>query len=277
MRIPRFRVAALMGLVLVAALVFGSLRFASVLWAASLLMATLGAVVLAAMAALYRRGSSRAFWLGFAVFATAYLGLTSAEWWPDRDQAPIATRIGLEAALPYVDPDPIPDPDLGKSPGGPMAKFSRRLFQDPGAPDRKLREALKATIAMPFPQETSLEDVIKYVKSATVSPAFPTGIPIYIDPVGLQEAEKTMTSPVTFDVEGVALKESLKLILKQLDLAYRIENGLLTITHDTDVRAPFDPDAYHRIGHCWWALLLGVFGGLGTRRLHDTGAEPAGV
>ena len=33
---------------------------------------------------------------------------------------------------------------------------------------------------------------------------FPDGIPIYVDPLGLQEAEKTMTSPVTFDLKQVA-------------------------------------------------------------------------
>ena len=39
-----------------------------------------------------------------------------------------------------------------------------------------------------------------------------TGIPIYLDPVGLQEAEKTMTSPITLDLEGVPLKTTLAMV-----------------------------------------------------------------
>jgi tetratricopeptide (TPR) repeat protein len=91
---------------------------------------------------------------------------------------------------------------------------------------------LDQPVSMPFAAETPLEDVIKYIKSATVSPQLPEGIPIYVDPAGLLEAEKTMTSPISnIAFEGVPLKRSLKLILKQLDLTYTVKDGLLTITH----------------------------------------------
>ena len=43
---------------------------------------------------------------------------------------------------------------------------------------------------MSFENETPLEDVLKYVKQAHQGPAFPDGIPIYVDPIGLQEAEQ---------------------------------------------------------------------------------------
>ena len=41
---------------------------------------------------------------------------------------------------------------------------------------------------MPFPNETPLEEVIKYIRNATTGPGMEQGIPIYVDPVGLQEA-----------------------------------------------------------------------------------------
>jgi hypothetical protein len=48
----------------------------------------------------------------------------------------------------------------------------------------------------------------------------------YVDPVGLQEAEKSMKSTVSnMDVEGVPLRVALKLLLRQLDLAYRVNDG----------------------------------------------------
>src|SRR5262249_52883670 len=64
---------------------------------------------------------------------------------------------------------------------------------------------LDEPIAMSFANETPLEDVIKYIKAATRGPSY-IGIPIYVDPIGLNAAEKTMTSPVTLDLEGIPLK-----------------------------------------------------------------------
>ena len=59
--------------------------------------------------------------------------------------------------------------------------------------------------------ETPLEDVLKYIKKATTSSNY-SGIPIYVDPIGLQEVEKSMTSTVrNIDLNGVPLKVTLKL------------------------------------------------------------------
>ncbi len=91
---------------------------------------------------------------------------------------------------------------------------------------------LNERLTMSFPQETPLEDVLKYIKSNTQSEELdlPSGIPIYVDPLGLQEVEKTLQSPVTLDLEGIPLKTSLRLILKQLGLTYTVKDGLMTIT-----------------------------------------------
>ena len=96
---------------------------------------------------------------------------------------------------------------------------------------------------MSFANETPLEDVLKYIKSATQGPN-DTGIPIYVDPVGLQEAEKTMTSPVTLDLEGVPLKTTLRLLLKQLGLTYTVKDGLLTITSESSEDQPTEIRVY---------------------------------
>jgi hypothetical protein len=91
---------------------------------------------------------------------------------------------------------------------------------------------LQKPVSMPFADETPLEDVIKYIRSATVSDELPQGIPIYIDPAGLQEADKTMLSPITLNLEGLPLALTLRLALKQLDLVYQVlPEGLLYITY----------------------------------------------
>ena len=89
---------------------------------------------------------------------------------------------------------------------------------------------LDEPISMSFAEETPLEDVLKYVKQATTTKTY-AGIPIYVDPVGLQEAEKSMTSTVrNMDLEGVPLRRTLQLLLKQLDLIYFVDDGILYIT-----------------------------------------------
>ena len=89
---------------------------------------------------------------------------------------------------------------------------------------------LDEPISMSFADDTPLGDILKYVKQATTTKTY-QGIPIYVDPVGLQEAEKSMNSTVrNMDLEGVPLRRTLQLLLKPLDLIYFVEDGILYIT-----------------------------------------------
>jgi RNA polymerase sigma factor (sigma-70 family) len=98
------------------------------------------------------------------------------------------------------------------------------------AKSQQILAKLEEPIAMSFKEETPLADVLKYVKKATTSSTY-VGIPIYVDPLGLQEAEKSMSSTVKgMNLEGVPLRRTLQLLLKQLDLVYFVEDGILCIT-----------------------------------------------
>jgi hypothetical protein len=103
-----------------------------------------------------------------------------------------------------------------------------------GKDDRSQRivAELGKLIDMSFANETPLDDVLKYIKQATKSPTYPDGIPMYVDPIGLQEAEKSLTSTVSIDLKQVPLRTSLGLLLNQLGLAYRVKDGLLKITSE---------------------------------------------
>ncbi len=96
--------------------------------------------------------------------------------------------------------------------------------------DKLIQKILNKPISMPFATETPLEEVLKYIKTATADATMPQGLPIYVDPVGMQEAEKTMASTITFQMDGVKLKTTLRLMLKQLSLGYYVKDGLMTIT-----------------------------------------------
>ncbi len=116
--------------------------------------------------------------------------------------------------------------------------------QGPGKDPRSraVLAKLEEPIAMSFPQETPLEDLLKYIKQATTGPTY-SGIPIYVDPMGLQEAEKTLTSTIQLDLDGIPLRRSLQLALKQIGLGYFVDDGILVITsQESGDQAGLDPD-----------------------------------
>ncbi len=137
-------------------------------------------------------------------------------------------RITLSTARPSLDAAP---PDLlplrmdvaGAVDTGPIDAHDDR--------SQLILAELSKPLPLSFSQETPLDDVIAYIKQSTKSTAFPEGIPTYVDPMGLQEADKTMTSTVrNINFSGVPLKVGLELLLRQLDLDYQVKGGLLVIT-----------------------------------------------
>lgn len=84
---------------------------------------------------------------------------------------------------------------------------------------------------MHFPNETPLNDVLVYIRTATSEPNFP-GIPIYVDPIGLQVAERTLDSTVQMEFDAIPARDALRLILKQLGLGYTLRSGFNMITDE---------------------------------------------
>jgi len=105
---------------------------------------------------------------------------------------------------------------------------------------------LNERISMNFGNDTPLDDVVKYIQQSTQDEAagLPTGIPIYVDPQGLQDADKTLASTVSIALEGIPLKTTLRLLLKQLNLTYTVKDGLLTITSSSSEDQPTEIRVY---------------------------------
>ena len=97
---------------------------------------------------------------------------------------------------------------------------------------RAILATLEETVPMGFANETPLDDVLIYIKQATFKGKKPTdpGLPIYVDPLGLQEAGQTLTSTVRMNVIGAPLKITLPQILGQLGLAYLVKDDVLIIS-----------------------------------------------
>jgi hypothetical protein len=97
--------------------------------------------------------------------------------------------------------------------------------------NKTILSVLENPIDMAFPDGDSLNDVLKYVRAATSTPSFP-GLQVHVEPAGLEKAKQSLTSRVTIDLERVPLRTTLKVVLKQLGLAYKVWNGFVVITSD---------------------------------------------
>jgi len=106
----------------------------------------------------------------------------------------------------------------------------------------KLWLKLQHKVDMQFPNDTPLGDVVKYIQQATIDKQdFPEGVSVYVDPVGLQDADKTMESTIKMDLKGIPLATTLRLLLKQLGLVYQVQkDGILFITSPEDSPAETD-------------------------------------
>ncbi len=171
------------------------------------------------------------------------------------------------AAVPFADTATIEYPDVERwrlLSEHRIHRYGRAQdLLEPDAKTRSILAKLEQSVTMSFANETPLDEVLKYVRAMTQGPN-DNGIPIYVDPVGLNEAGRTMASPVSLDLEGVPLKTTLRLLLKQLGLTYTVKSGLLTITAESSDNQPTEIRVYPVADLTIIPLsIMGASGGLG--------------
>jgi hypothetical protein len=203
-------------LVLVAVITSAGTVFPPGIWAGSTFLLTWLVIGVSALGALVSRATNRVACLGATLFGAGFMVLAFyhvCERWPGPPTGDLLNEI-----RPW------------------LPAFANGRLADPEsvtAANARIHEALGKGVPMHFLEATPLENVLESIKKATTG-ADGKAIPIYVDPVGLMEAEKTMTSTVAnIDLDGVPLRTSLRVCLAQLDLAYRVEGGLLRITSQT--------------------------------------------
>lgn len=123
----QFSIKALLGLAAFVAAACAALLNASEWWASATCTITLVVLLVAVLRSVFRRGPSRAFWLGFAIFGWAYVLLT---FWPQSDPTSpcqrhlLTTKLSKWAyfeLLPLVrtpPSEPIPLPPVPRTSGG---------------------------------------------------------------------------------------------------------------------------------------------------------------
>jgi hypothetical protein len=115
-------------------------------------------------------------------------------------------------------------------------------------------DALDQPIALTYADGAALDVVLKDIKMRTTKnpslPKIPAGIPLYVDPIGLQEAERSMHSTVKRppSADTLALGEHLRRLLDPLGLGYQVGDGFLMITskESVDEHVGDDVDPYLR-------------------------------
>lgn len=102
----------------------------------------------------------------------------------------------------------------------------------PTPEEREARNiAIRTALARPIDLEfdrISIEDLIVHLRKVTSTPELPQ-LPIYVDPVGLSVADKTLLDAGSIHSKGRPAGEALKEFLATLNLGCAVQHGWLVI------------------------------------------------
>jgi RNA polymerase sigma factor (sigma-70 family) len=148
-----------------------------------------------------------------------------AEWWLAKAEfEPDATREAAKTAVP------------------PTVADSRKQDPDRRVDLAKKSLAIQAALENPVPANLvelkvfTLEQALKAIRIASRTADLPAGIPIYVDPSGLQETGQTFVSVIS-EGSGGSLKDLLLYGLRPLKLAYMVNDGMLHISSRDEIVA----------------------------------------
>ena len=99
---------------------------------------------------------------------------------------------------------------------------------------RQVEKQLDLVIDAKFPEGTTLEQFLKHIKQQTTE-AIPPGIPIYVSPLGLQEANKSMESATADFNKKAPVRVILERTLQGTGLSFAVGDGFLMIDSRTGI------------------------------------------
>jgi hypothetical protein len=105
-----------------------------------------------------------------------------------------------------------------------------------GSAEQRILSELNKTTSLDV-VEMSLKDVVNYLSGLH-------GIPIVLATKKLDEAGVSLDTPVTKNLRGVSLRSALRLLLKDLELSYVIQEEVIQITTPEDAAAQLATKVY---------------------------------
>ena len=213
---------------------------------------------IAVLGTIRETGPRRSLWLGVALFGWGYLLLAFNSnvidnGWPYLKESE-APRLITTSELDRIRHQ---NPSLRRLPPA--------LADGTAADNAPVLEALERRIPMRFAR-TELQVALDTIKEHTRSRDLPYGLPFYVDDSGLEEAEAAREMPVRFELDGVPLKISLRLLLNQIRLDYVLKSGVVFVTSRREtltLAVYYDP--VQRVVHCLIALIAASIGGSAAR------------
>jgi hypothetical protein len=224
------------------------------LWAGLTFLLTLWLLGLFALRANFASGKRRDFWLGAAAVGTGFVIMAFSRY--DKEPWPILPTVeSLNELRPWL----------------PAVVSGYPTGWDIRTPENaRVYAALERNVRMSFIDETPLEKVLNHIQMET---AGTDGKSFSIE-LAPNVSETSLVGPTirSVDFEGVPLRASLKLCLKQLDRTYHVKDGKLIIhslesTEEAALSAA--KDAYQIVGHCVLALIAAAIGGALTAILRE--------
>ena len=103
---PRLSLRALMAFIVVLAVAIAALRSTSEYWVSTTFSMTLFFLTTAVLGVAYRRGSRRAFWLGFALFGWVYWLLSFGPWFDARVASNLMLTLPIQQLSYVMHPQP---------------------------------------------------------------------------------------------------------------------------------------------------------------------------
>jgi hypothetical protein len=105
------------------------------------------------------------------------------------------------------------------------------------ATDKKtqlIKKKLDQVIDAEFPGLVTLADFLKHIRETTTDSNYP-GIPIYVNPIGLQEVNQSMGVAIEVNRKQSSVREVLWWALHPLQLSYFVKDGFLMVDSRTSV------------------------------------------
>jgi len=244
----KWRMAAAIGLALLVpllALTLGGPLSSPVLWASALYLSTWVLLGITILGFACGRGNRRMIWFGAALFGLGYMILNrSGDAFEQGSYVHLVADELLEAVRPRF-PEVV---------SGFPAKTAAMAYEN-----ARIRRILDQTAPMRFREAAALEDFLKYI-SAKAKATDGRVLPIYVDPIGLQDADKTMQDTIQIDLESCSLGTALRIALRQLSLTSDVRDGMVYITSYASDDTPGDIDYYLLVGHCFLAMISAGLG-----------------
>ena len=139
MRWFRFKIRSIIGLIVICGVALAALKESTDLWEKGVFSFTLLILLLSVLFAVHRRGASQAFWLGFALFGSVYLGLSlippiesrlissqGLGYLHYRLPGQSAQNVVLTITTPTVGTMNVPTGSIASSPGGGQGQLASR-------------------------------------------------------------------------------------------------------------------------------------------------------